>query len=117
MCVSVGVSLPSLSLQDPARLATATGVAATGHRVAELAVRVLRVLLQVADLLQALLVAELDPGQGEYGVLHGHRYLLAHSGRVALDDRGEQADQQVHTAVAVAEGRAADGRRAVPEAR
>src|SRR6185437_12800336 len=44
--VGVGVGLPALALHHPARLAAAAGVAAARHRLAELAVRPLRVLLK-----------------------------------------------------------------------
>jgi hypothetical protein len=47
--------------------------------------------------------------------LHRHGHLLAHTGFVAGDQGGEDADQQVHAGVGIAEGRAADGGRSVPE--
>jgi len=49
--------------------------------------------------------------------LHGHEYPLAFAGLLTLDEGGEEADQEVHAGVAVAERGAADSRRAVPEAR
>jgi hypothetical protein len=48
--VRVGVGLPPLALEHRARLAATAGVAATGHDVDERAIRVLRVLLEVADI-------------------------------------------------------------------
>ena len=76
----------------------------------------MRILLQVADLLEALLVAQLDPAQIKHGVLHRDRDLLAKPRLLPAKERGEDADQQVHAAVAVAEGGAADRWRTVPEA-
>src|SRR6185295_2614925 len=68
--VRVRVCLPALALDHPAGLATAAGVAAPRNGLAELTIGPLRVLLQVADRFQALLVAQLDPAQVEHGVLH-----------------------------------------------
>src|SRR3954469_7512617 len=64
--VGVGVSLPAFALEHPARLATATGVAAARDGVGECSILavfpnwILRVLLQHTDALEPLLVAELD---------------------------------------------------------
>src|SRR4029077_5085219 len=113
--VRVGVGLPTLALDHPARLSTAAGIATARNGLTELAVRPLRVLLQVADAFQPLLVAQLDPAQVQHRVLHGGRDLLALAGLVALDERGEDADQQVHAGVAVTKGGAGDGRRPIPE--
>src|SRR5881409_3666825 len=84
---------------------------------AERAVGVLRVLLQVADALEPLLVAELHAAEIQHRFLHGHEHPLALAGLLTLHEGGEDADQEVHAGVAVAERGAADRRRAVPEAR
>jgi hypothetical protein len=76
----------------------------------------LRVFLEVAEALEALLVAQLDPAQVEHGVLHQHRDLLSDAGFLPGDQRGEQADQQVDAGVGIAKGRGADGGWSVPEA-
>src|SRR6185436_6076092 len=110
-------------LEHPARLATATGIAAARDGVAEFSILavfpnwILRVLGQVADALEPLLVAELDAGEIQHRFLHGHEHPLALAGLLTLQEGGEDADQKVVAGVAVAERRAADRRRAVPEAR
>lgn len=114
--VGVGVVLPALALQDPARVAAAAGVAAAGHGVGEGAVGVLRVLLQVAQALQAQLVAQLNPAQVQHRILHRDRDLLAAAGLLPAEQRGQDADRQVYAGVAVAHGGTADGGRPVPEA-
>ncbi|MNS54088.1 hypothetical protein D3C72_868680 [compost metagenome] len=114
--VGVGVGLPALALQHPARLAAAARVAAARHHVAEAAMRILRVLFQEAQAVQALLVAQLDPAQVEHSVLHRHGHLLALAGLVAADQRGEDADGQVHAGVGIAQRRGGHRRRAIPEA-
>jgi len=114
--VGVGVGLPALALEHPARLAASAGIAAARHHVGELAVRVLGVLLQVAQLVQAQLVTQLDAAQVDHRVLHRAGHLLALARLVALAQRGEDADGQVHAGIAVAQRRGADGGRAVPEA-
>src|SRR5207302_3012298 len=113
--IRVRVGLPPLALQDPARLAAAAGIAAARDRVAELAVRVLRIFFENPDALEALLVAQLDPAQVEDAVLHRHRNLLAPAGLLPIEQRGQDADREMHAGVAVAERRGADGRRAIPE--
>ncbi len=114
--VGVRVGLPALALEHPARLPAAAGIAAARHHVAERAVRVLRVLLEEAQAIQALLVAQLHAAQVEHAVLHRHGHALALAGLLAADVGREDADRQVHAGVAVAQRRGADGRRAVPEA-
>src|ERR1700730_13540068 len=52
--VSVRVGFPTLTFQDPTGLSAAAGIAAAGHDIGETAMRVLRVLLEVADFVQAL---------------------------------------------------------------
>ena len=65
--------------------------------------RVLRILFQVADAVQALLVAQFHPAQVEHAVLHRHRHLLALARQVAPAQRRQDADRQVHARVAVAQ--------------
>src|SRR6185295_13168991 len=108
--VRVRVCLPALALDHPAGLATAAGVAAPRNGLAELTIGPLRVLLQVADRFQALLVAQLDPAQVEHGVLHRCRHLLALTGLVTLNQGRQDSDQQVHAGVAVTESGTGDGR-------
>ena len=115
--VGIGVGLPALALQDPAGLATAAGVAATGHNIAELAMGILGILLEVAEVVEPLLVTQLHAAQVEHGILHGAGHLLALARLLAADDGRENANGQVHASVAVAKGRTRHGGRAIPEAR
>ena len=115
--VGVRVRLPALALEDPARLAAARGVAGARHGLAERAVGVLRVLVHHAGAVEALLVAQLHAAQVEHGVLHRRQHLLAAAGRVALVERGDDAQRQVQPGARVADLRAGDERRAVVEAR
>ena len=75
------------------------------------------VLLEVADALEPLLVAELDAAEIQHRFLHGHEHPLPLPVFSTLHEGGEDADQDVIAGVAVAECGAADRRRAVPEAR
>src|SRR5438876_354110 len=113
--VGVGTRLPALALEDPARLPAAAGVAAARDRVAELPVRILRILFEVPEALQASLIAQLDAAQIQHRVLHRHGHLLALAGLLTADQRGEDADQEMHAGIAVAERSSADRGRAVPE--
>jgi len=121
--VGVGVGLPAFALEHPARLATAAGVAAARDGVAECSILavfpywILWVLRQVADALEPLLVAELDAAEIQHRFLHGHEHPLALTCLLTLHEGGEDADQEVHAGVAVAERGAGDRRRAVPETR
>ena len=96
--VGVRIGLPSLALEHPARLAATAGVAAAND-VRERAVRVLRVLFEVAETVETLLVAQLDAAQVEHAVLHRHRHLLALAGGVAVTQGGKNADRQMHAAL------------------
>src|SRR5258705_1184530 len=115
--ISVRIGFPSLALEHPARLPAAARVAATWHDIGECAVRILRILLEVADALETLLVAQLDAAQVQHRVLHRDGHLLPLARLVAADQRRQDADRDVHARVAVAERSRADGRRTVPEAR
>src|SRR3546814_2883341 len=67
--VGVGVGLPALALDDPARLAAAGVVTGARHGVAEgNALAVLAVFLQ-RSVLQALLVAQLHAAEVQHAVL------------------------------------------------
>ncbi len=113
--VRVGIALPSLALEDPARLPAAGRVARARHRVAELAVRVLRIFFHHAGARETLLVAQLDPAQIEDAVLHRRQHLLAASGRVALIERGDDPQRQMQSGAAIADLRAGDDRRSIVE--
>ncbi len=115
--VRVGVGLPALALEDPAGLAAARRVAGARHRIAELAVRILRIFLHDAGAREALLVAQLDAAQIEHAVLHRREHPLAAAGRVALIERGDDAEREMQPGAGIADLRAGDERRAVVEAR
>src|SRR3954468_3304615 len=72
------------------------------HRGPELAVGVLRVLLE-RTVLEPLLVAQLDPAQVEHRVLHRALDPLAAAGLLALVERGEHAGHQVDAGAGVAD--------------
>src|SRR5437870_5077044 len=85
--VGVGIGLPALALQDPARLAAAGIIAGARRRLAERqALAVLAVFLQ-RPVREALLVAQLDAAEVEHPVLHGAEHALAAAGAVALVER------------------------------
>src|SRR5437899_5217659 len=79
--------------------------------------RILRILLQVTYLVQALLVAQLDAAQIEDTVLHRDSHLLAGACFVAANQRSENADRQVHAGIGVAKGGCTHRWRTIPEAR
>src|SRR6185437_1810142 len=113
--VGVRVRLPALALQDPAWLAAARRVAGARNRLAERAVRILRVLLHDAGAREPLLVAQLHAAQIEYAILHRGEHALAASGRVALVERRDDAERQMQPRSAVADLRAGHERRAIVE--
>src|SRR5207237_2835480 len=114
--IGIGVGLPSFALEDPARLPTARRVAGTRDRVAELAVRILRIFLHHAGAREALLIAQLHAAQIEHAVLHRGEHLLSFSGGVALIKRGNDAECEMQAGAAVADLRAGHDRWAVVEA-
>src|SRR5215471_1619459 len=114
--IGVGITLPALAFEDPARLAAARGVAGAGHRVAELAVRVLRVFLE-RTMGEPLLVAQLDASEVEHAVLHGDVDALAAAGAVALIERAHDADCEVQAGAGIADLRAGHQWRPVVEPR
>jgi hypothetical protein len=94
--------------EHPARLARA-GVTAARDGVAELAVRVLRVLLQIANRFQPLRSRSDRPVEHE-------SCIEAETFWPSVFSRGWRGEDTVsgYAGVAVAEGRTAHGRRAVP---
>ncbi len=66
-------------------------------------------------MIEPLLIAQLDAAQIQHRILHRHRHFLAFAGLRAADQRGQQADRQVHSGIAVTQRRPADCRRAIPE--
>ena len=115
--VGVGIGLPALALQDPARLAAARCIAGARHRFEELAVRILRILFHHLGAVEPLLVAQLDAAKVEHAVLHRRQHLLAAARRVALIERRDDAECQMQARARVADLRAGDQRRTVVEAR
>src|SRR5216683_2220334 len=113
--IGIVIVLPALAFEDPARLPAARGIAGAWHRLAELAVGILRKLLERA-MGQALLVAQFDAAEVEHAVLHGRKHLLAAPGGVALVERGDDAEGEMETGAGIADLRAGDQRRAVVEA-
>ncbi len=115
--VSVRVGFPALALEHPTRLTATAGVTATRHDIAELAVRILRILFEVADTVQTLLVAQLHAAQVDDRILHRDSDLLATARLTTADDGRQNTDREVHAGVAVAQrcGRHRGG--AVPETR
>src|ERR1700730_4755511 len=95
--------------QCRAGLTTARGVAGARHLVAELLVRVLR----QRPLYNALLVAHLDPAQIQHRIGHRDLHPLALAGALALEERGEDAGDEVDAGAAVADLRPGDCRRTV----
>jgi hypothetical protein len=65
---------------------------------------------------QALLVAQLDAAQVQHAVLHGDRDLLPDAGRIALEQRADDAKGEVQAGAGIADLRAGDQRRAIIEA-
>src|SRR4029450_6504316 len=65
------------SVRSPTRSRRRSSRRLATHRVAEADVGVLRILGQLADAIEALLVAQLDAAQVEDAVLHRGEHLLA----------------------------------------
>ena len=114
--VGVRVGFPALALEYPARLPAAACVSAAGDRIAKLSIWILRIFLQIANMVQPLLVPQLDTAQIQHRILHRHGHFLAFAGLLTADQCGQDADQKMHAGVAVAERRAADRRRTIPKA-
>ena len=108
--IGVGIGLPALAFQNPAGLAAARGIAAARHRLAELAVRVLRIFLE-RPVLEALLVAQLDAAEIEHAVLHRRGHHLALVGPRPLVERGHDAEREMKPGAGIADLRAGHQRR------
>src|SRR4029077_15529586 len=114
--IGVGITLPTLAFDDPARLPATRGVTRARHRGAELAIRVLRVFLHDAGAREPLLIAQLHAAQIEHPVLHGGEYSLTAASGLALIERADDAERQMQPRAAVADRRAGHQRRPVIEA-
>src|SRR6185437_12417196 len=106
--VRVRIVLPALALQDPAWLPAARCIAGARHRFAEVAVRVLRILLEHVRAVEPLLIAQLHATQVQHAVLHRGIDLLPAAGGLALIERADDAERQMKTGAAVADLRAGD---------
>src|SRR5712672_2129437 len=114
--VGVGIGLPALAFEDPARLAAAGVVAGARHGVAERDALAILAVFRERPMREALLVAQLDARQVEHAVLHGGEHLLAAPGAQALVERAHDAEGEMQTGAGVADLRAGDQRRALAEA-
>src|SRR5208283_4680891 len=114
--VGIGVGLPALALQDPSRLAATRCVSGARHRIAELSVGILWVLVHHAGAREALLVAQLDPAQVQDAILHGGEHALPAPGGLALVERGDDPERQMQARPRVADLRPGHQRRAIVEA-
>src|SRR5258708_5065791 len=100
--VGVGIGLPALALQNPARLAAAGIITRARHRFAEWnALTILAVFFQRAAG-EALLIAQFYPRKIEHALLHRGRDLLPRAGHVALIQLRDHAKRDIQ---------AVDGRR------
>ena len=115
--VRVGVRLPALALEDPARLPSSRRIARARYRVAELAVGILRVLFHNVRAVEPLLIPELHAAEVEDTVLHRRQNLLTATGRIALVERGDDTEREMQPGSGIADLRAGDHRRAVVEPR
>ncbi len=113
--IRVGIVLPALALEDPARLSAAGGVARARHRRAEPAVRMLGVFLHDAGAGQPLLVAQLDATQIQHPVLHRGEHLLPAPRTHALIQGGDDSQGKMQAGTAVADLCTGDERRAIIE--
>ena len=66
-------------------------------------------------MLEALLIAELDPAEVEHAVLHRREHALAAAGLLALEQRRDDAEREVQPGAGVADLRAGHERRPVVE--
>ena len=93
-------------------MAAAGGVAGARDRVAELAVRILRILLE-RPVRQPLLIAQLHAAQVQHRILHGDRHALPAAALLPVQQRGENAGHEVNAGARVANLGAGDERHAV----
>ena len=110
--VGVGIGLPALALDDPPGMTAARRVAGARDRLAELAIRILRVFLQ-RTVGEPLLIAELHAAEVEHRVLHRARDALAAAALLALDQGGQDAGDQVDAGPRIADLRAGHQRHAI----
>src|SRR5947209_16660187 len=115
--VRIGIGFPTFALQNAARL-TATGIVAGARNgIPEgNAFAVLAVFLERA-MGEALLVAQLDPGEVEHTILHRGGNALSPAGLGALVDRGHNAERQMQPGAAVSDLSPGDQRQAITKAR
>src|SRR5260370_841664 len=93
--VGVGIGLPALALQNPARLAAPGIITPPRHRFAEWnAPTILPVFFHRA-VGEALLVAQFYTRKIQYAVLHRRRDLLPLAGHGALIERGDDAEREM----------------------
>src|SRR5262249_39068542 len=113
--VGVGILLPALAFEDPARLAAAGIVAGARNRLAERDPFAVLAVLGERAVGEALLVAQLHARRVEHAVLHGGEHPLAAAGPHALVERAHDAEGEVEAGARIADLRAGNKRRAVAE--
>src|SRR5579862_2471143 len=114
--VGVGIALPTLALENPARLAAAGVVAGAWRRLTERnTFAVLAVFLE-RTVGEALLIAELHAREIEHTVLHGAEHSLAAARADALVKSADDAKRKMQASAAVADLSAGDERRPFAEA-
>ena len=113
--IGIGVVLPALALDDPARLTAARIVAGARHRFAERNALAVLAVFGERTFFDALLVAQFHAREVEHAVLHGAEHLLAAAGAVALIKRRHDAEREMQAGAAVADLRAGDQRRTFAE--
>src|SRR5690348_5432913 len=114
--IGVGIVFPAFALEDPARLAAAGIVAGARYRVTERNVFAELAVFLERPMLQPLLVAQLDAAEIEHAVLHRDGDALALTRVGAVVERGDDTEREVQTVAGIADLRASDQRRALPEA-
>ena len=110
--VKIVVGAAGLARDGVAELAAARVVAGPGREVLELLHRV----LGQGAVLDALVVAELDPAEVHDAIHHGALDVLAAAGALALEQGREDSGQQVHAGARVADLRAGHHGRTVEHA-
>src|SRR5262249_25038454 len=78
--VGVGIILPALAPENPARLAATRIVAGARHRLAERDALAVLAVFGERPMREPLLVAQLHAREIEHAVLHGAQHLLAATG-------------------------------------
>src|SRR5262249_1825998 len=113
--IRVRIGLPSLALDDGARLTAARCIGSARYGFAKLAVRILRIFLHYSGSREALLIAQLDPTQVQHAILHGAQNLLTATRGVALIQCSYDSQRQMQPSAAVADLSAGHQRRTVVE--